>query len=89
MSADLAKARILSNALEETGYFTIVSDVHRVKKIKSKAKEASDPAEPQHYEYGLPVVAFRFSDDFKKKYPEIQQRWIQLQLRGIGWIVPK
>ena len=31
------------------------------------------------YKPGLPVVAFRFSDEFQKKYPDIQQvRWLGL-----------
>jgi glutamate decarboxylase len=38
---------------------------------------------------GLPVVSFRFTDEIKAKYPNVKQAWIQLQLRGIGWIVPK
>lgn len=42
----------------------------------------------QSYVEGLPVVAFRFSDTFQKKYPEIEQRWIQTLLRVKGWIVP-
>ena len=42
----------------------------------------------QSYTPGLPVVAFRFSDDFQTKYPDIQQKWIQTLLRAKGWIVP-
>jgi len=42
----------------------------------------------QSYQPGLPVVAFRFSDDFQEKYPDIQQKWIQTLLRAKGWIVP-
>lgn len=41
------------------------------------------------YEEGLPVVAFRFSDEVRKNYPDVKQAWIQSQLRGHGWIVPK
>lgn len=37
---------------------------------------------------GLPVVAFKFSDDFKTKYPDVQQKWVQVLLRAKGWIVP-
>ena len=33
-------------------------------------------------------MAFRFSDDFQKKYPDVQQKWIQTLLRVKGWIVP-
>lgn len=42
----------------------------------------------QNYIPGLPVVAFRFSDEFQQKYPDIQQKWIQTLLRAKGWIVP-
>lgn len=34
------------------------------------------------------MVSFRFTDEIKKKYPHVQQRWVQEQLRAIGWIVP-
>ena len=37
---------------------------------------------------GLPVVSFRFSETYRTKYPEIQQKWIQTLLRSKGWIVP-
>jgi glutamate decarboxylase len=41
----------------------------------------------QSYVPGLPVVAFRFSDEVKQQYPEIQQKWIQTLLRAKGWWV--
>ena len=34
------------------------------------------------------MVAFRFSDDFKQKHPDLKQKWIQVLLRAKGWIVP-
>lgn len=37
---------------------------------------------------GLPVVSFKFSDDFRAKYPDVNQKWIQTLLRSKGWIVP-
>ena len=37
---------------------------------------------------GLPVVAFRFSEDYRTKNPDVQQKWIQTLLRSKGWIVP-
>lgn len=37
---------------------------------------------------GLPVVAFKFSDEFRTKYPDVQQKWVQVLLRAKGWIVP-
>lgn len=39
----------------------------------------------QNYMPGLPVVSFRFTDEFQERYPEIQQRWIQTLLRAKGW----
>lgn len=40
------------------------------------------------YVPGLPVVAFRFSETFRTKHPEVKQKWIQTLLRSKGWIVP-
>ena len=42
----------------------------------------------QNYIPGLPVVSFRFTDDFKANYPDVQQKWVQVLLRAKGWIVP-
>lgn len=43
----------------------------------------------EYYHEGLPVVSFRFTDEFKAQNPNLQQAWIQSQLRYYGWIVPK
>jgi hypothetical protein len=40
------------------------------------------------YMPGLPVVSFRFSEQFRTKYPDVNQKWIQTLLRAKGWIVP-
>lgn len=37
---------------------------------------------------GLPVVSFRFSEAFRTRCPDVQQKWIQTLLRSKGWIVP-
>ena len=34
------------------------------------------------------MVSFRFSDEFKKQNPNVQQKWVQVLLRAKGWIVP-
>jgi len=83
---DLKNARLLSRALEKSGYYTILSDIHR--KVGATAEVTEDEENVEIYEPGLPVVAFRFSDKFKETYPDIQQRWIQTLLRAKGWIVP-
>lgn len=88
--ADLKNARLLSRALERTGWYTVLSDIHRFKSdgLLAKAVAGIDEENAELYEDGLPVVSFRFSDDFRQKYPEIEQRWIQVLLRARGWIVP-
>jgi len=88
---DFKNARLLSRALEKSGYFYVLSDIHRpLEDVMSTAKVATgyDQEDIENYTPGLPVVAFRFSDEFQKKYPDIQQKWIQTLLRAKGWIVP-
>ncbi|KAI0003248.1 glutamate decarboxylase [Russula compacta] len=79
----LKNARTLSRALEKTGFFTVLSDIHR-----TVPGACIDEGNVERYEPGLPVVAFRFSDEFQKKYPDLRQKWIQTLLRTKGWIVP-
>ncbi|KAG9033532.1 hypothetical protein FRB95_014711 [Tulasnella sp. JGI-2019a] len=91
---DLANARIFSRALEASGYYTVVSEIH--KKFTESGVGAAvadvvghaDEDSPVYYQRGLPVVAFRFSDEFKQEYPHCKQEWIQNLLRVKGWIVP-
>jgi glutamate decarboxylase len=110
---DFKNARLLSRALEKSGYYHVLSDIHRpledvVSTVKVAAGYDQEDIEVKLYVYwniwqysslhitrtvqsytpGLPVVAFRFSDDFQKTYPEIRQKWIQTLLRAKGWIVP-
>ncbi|KAJ3723453.1 glutamate decarboxylase [Lentinula guzmanii] len=87
---DLRNARLLSRALEKSGYYTVLSDIHRKKASTGAAIKdvVGIDDDVNDYEPGLPVVSFRFSDDFQKEYPEIQQKWIQTLLRARGWIVP-
>lgn len=37
---------------------------------------------------GLPVVSFRFTDEFKREFPHIQQETVSLLLRARQWIIP-
>ncbi|BEJ15224.1 hypothetical protein CspHIS471_0409910 [Cutaneotrichosporon sp. HIS471] len=93
VAADLVKARVLSRALEGSGYFICLSNIHKpinsdttLGKVKQNLKIDDD--QPEYYHAGLPVVAFRFTDDIRQKYPHLKQAWVQSQLRAIGWIVP-
>lgn len=80
--SDARNARLLARALENTGMFYIISDVHRtIEGAKNDGKITS-------YTPSLPVVSFRFSDEYKQKHPHVQQKWMQTLLRGKGWIIP-
>ncbi|KAI9773251.1 MAG: hypothetical protein M1835_006171 [Candelina submexicana] len=93
MENALANARLLSKSLEATGWFVCVSDIHRKKgefqfkgikeTVYGKADETS-----ADYNAGLPVVAFRFSDDFKKDFPHVKQQSISTLLRTKQYIIP-
>ncbi|KAA1471234.1 glutamate decarboxylase [Dentipellis sp. KUC8613] len=91
--SDLKNARTLSRALEHSGYYTVLSDIHRPVEgsaITDVAKRAVgfDESDVENYQPGLPVVSFRFSDEFKAEHPDVEQKWIQTLLRSKGWIVP-
>ncbi|KAJ7219060.1 glutamate decarboxylase [Mycena pura] len=85
---DMKNARLLSRALENSKYYTVLSDIHRIDPNAASVKGAVDEEDVESYVAGLPVVAFRFSDELQQQYPEIQQKWIQTLLRVKGWIVP-
>jgi glutamate decarboxylase len=98
MLNNLSKARLISRALENSGYYSILSNIHRPKptpglgEIASKVVKGKNPLDEEdaaYYNEGLPVVSFRFTDKIKTEYPQVKQAWIQEQLRSIGWIVPK
>ena len=89
----MSNARLLSKSLEATGWYTCVSDIHRpvgshsfvgtASKVFSKEDETSEDYNP-----GLPVVAFRFSDEFKKEFPHLRQDTISKLLRAKQYIIP-
>ena len=89
----LSNARLLSKALEKTGWYTCVSDIHRKKgdhvfKGANEVMYGSDEETSADYNAGLPVVAFRLSDDFKKDYPHVKQESVSTLLRVKQYIIP-
>lgn len=92
MENALANARLLSNALEATGWFRCVSDIHRPKGIfdykQGEAGHTKDSDSSADYNAGLPVVAFTLSDEFKKDYPHVKQVAVSNLLRMKQYIVP-
>ena len=93
MENSMANARLLSKALEATGWYTCVSDIHRKKGAYSfgGVKEAVFGKEGEtsaDYNAGLPVVAFTFSDEFKEEFSHIKQVSVSNLLRAKQYIVP-
>ena len=89
----LSNARLLSKSLEATGWYICVSDIHRKKgeHVLSKVKGITSGEEGNtsaDYNAGLPVVAFRLSDDFQKEYSHIKQESISTLLRAKQYIIP-
>lgn len=129
----LSNARLLSKALEATGWYTCVSDIHRppqkqasitaeasgdddskkndqssesqnndqrAEKEESKTHDSTAsgsediPKDKDHeetsadYTPGLPVVSFRFTDEFQKEYPHVKQETVSLLMRARQWIIP-
>ena len=83
MEANLMNARLLSRALEYSGLFVVLSDIHRPAENKVPIT-----TEASKYCPGLPVVSFRWTDEIKREYPHMEQSWVQTLLRAKGWIVP-
>lgn len=91
MEGALANARLLSRALEATGWYRCVSDIHRRKGIyhyEPNVEAWCDSERSDAYNAGLPVVAFTFSDEFKKEHPDIKQVSVSNLLRAKQYIVP-
>ena len=87
----LANARLLSRALEATGWYHCVSDIHRKKgdfEFVPGKKAYTDGDNSADYNAGLPVVAFTLTDDFKKNHPHVKQVAISNLLRAKQYIIP-
>lgn len=95
----LQNARLLSKFLEATTYYEVLSVIHRPLSEVEKKKIYTLPHDKlvkhteklvvnENYWAGLPVVAFRFSKDFREKYPDLPQAMVSLLLRSKQFIVP-
>jgi glutamate decarboxylase len=90
----LKNARILSNCLEKSQYFEVISNIHRklgdldYDSTKIDFNITNQDNEDIFFNEGLPVVAFRFSKEFVAEYPNVPQSIISTLLRKKGWIIP-
>ncbi|KAK8216355.1 pyridoxal phosphate-dependent transferase [Phyllosticta capitalensis] len=91
MENALANARLLSRALEETGWYECISDIHRKKgdyEYREGQKPFCEGEDSGAYNAGLPVVAFTLSKKFKEKFPHVKQVAISNLLRAKQYIIP-
>ncbi|KUJ23420.1 glutamate decarboxylase [Mollisia scopiformis] len=89
----MSNARLLSKSLEATGWYTCISDIHRKKGVftfpgVSAAVFSKENETSADYNAGLPVVAFRFSDEFKQEFPHIKQVDVSNLMRAKQYIIP-
>ena len=91
MENALANARLLSRALEHTGWYRCVSDIHRKKgdfKYEKGKKPYEEGDNSADYNAGLPVVAFTLTDEFHKEFPHVKQESVSNLLRAKQYIIP-
>jgi glutamate decarboxylase len=93
MQEDLKNARLLSRALELSGLYEVLSDIHRPASRTAAVGQSvgiTDEFDAENYVAGLPVVSFKWSDKVTQTAPSLkgQQRLMQTLLRVKGWIVP-
>ncbi|RUO96121.1 glutamate decarboxylase [Jimgerdemannia flammicorona] len=93
MENDLLNARLLSHALEKSGYYDVLSDVHRPKGVtfagkNEQGKKPKGDGKAADYNASLPVVTFRLNEEFRKENPHVKQAAVSGLLRTRGWIVP-
>lgn len=91
----LINARLLSLFLEETNYFTCISNLHLPNGVSTRnrpdlSSTLSHSMIDQHEKFNpaLPVVSFQLTKEFIREYPEIPQSLISTMLRNKKWIIP-
>lgn len=87
----LTNARLLSKAIEASGWYVCISDIHRKKgehTFKGTKAAVFSAGTSADYNAGLPVVAFRLSDEFKKDFPHVKQESVSTLMRVKQYIIP-
>ncbi|KAK4457073.1 glutamate decarboxylase [Cladorrhinum samala] len=84
--------RPVSDNKTETGAAEKVKEAVSSAAEKVTGEDKSSRVSPEdnsaNYVAGLPVVSFRFSDEFKKEFSHIKQEWVSVLMRARGWIIP-
>lgn len=86
-------ARVLSHELMNSpklqGHFEIISSIHERIDNNKPAKNVTEYWDKtSEFKPGVPLVAFRLSDKFRKDHPEVPQALVSKLLRSRGWIIP-
>ncbi|KAG0367458.1 hypothetical protein BGX24_003212 [Mortierella sp. AD032] len=82
----LLNATFLSRRLEDSGYFDVLSDMHRPLGVYGADYKKGAEGKPQNP--SLPVVVFKLTDEFKKQNFHVKQVAVTTVLRSKGWTVP-
>ena len=89
MQPNFTKSRTLSRALEKSGYFDVISDIHRPKGVyEYLCHPKSNPRDVIEYNPGSPCVVFKLTDKFRKENPDVKQSDVSKLMLTRGWVVP-
>ncbi|KAG0341929.1 hypothetical protein BG004_005854 [Podila humilis] len=89
MHSNFEYARKLSFALQRTGYYDVISDIHRLKGVFEHHRHHQTAlAGNVEYNPGSPCVAFKLNDKFREENPNVKQSAVSMVMRTRGWIVP-
>ncbi|KAF9909807.1 hypothetical protein EC991_007978 [Linnemannia zychae] len=89
MQANFTNSRALSLALEESGYFDVLSDIHRPKgSYVSPRDHKAVQKDGIEYNPGSPCVAFKLTEKFRTENPHVKQSDVSKLMHTRGWIVP-
>ncbi|OAQ26233.1 glutamate decarboxylase [Linnemannia elongata AG-77] len=89
MQTNFANSRTLSLALEESGYFDVISDIHRPKGVYEYHRNHKAVREDGiEYNPGSPCVAFKLTDKFRTENPHVKQSDVSKLMHTRGWVVP-
>ncbi|KAG9062111.1 hypothetical protein KI688_006837 [Linnemannia hyalina] len=89
MQKNFANCRTLSLALEESGHFDVISDVHRPKGVYVYLRNHNTvQGDGTEYNPGSPCVAFKLTDKFRTENPHVKQSDVPKLMHTRGWVVP-
>ncbi|KAJ4298631.1 glutamate decarboxylase gad1 [Collariella sp. IMI 366227] len=89
--SDIHRPAPINHAAQAAGAAAADVSAHVKGAVTGKSAKQSQQPEPEtsaSYVAGLPVVSFRFTDEFRREYPHIKQETVSLLMRARQWIIP-